>query len=76
MGDFLKFSYREFFKKHVKKLIFSGFWSKQPKKKPVKIGYFYINQGKLFFISAKVSSFLPPILGEKFVFFAGYCKNW
>ena len=32
MGDFLKFSYRELFKKHVKKLIFSGFWSKQPKK--------------------------------------------
>jgi hypothetical protein len=46
MGDFLKFSYRELFKKHVKKLIFSGFWSKQPKK-TVKIGYCYINHAKV-----------------------------
>ena len=48
---------------------------KTAKKKTVKIGYFYINHGKLFFIFAKVSSFLPPIFGKKFVFFAGYCKN-
>jgi hypothetical protein len=54
---------------NYQKIATRGQFGQNSPKKTVKIGYFYINHGKLFFIFAKVSSFLPPIFGKKICIF-------